>query len=59
MSLLLVFSRGRLLGFVCLGPSKQSLMFWAYVLAKSGHLQREKKIIIKKNNKKKKKNLKA
>ncbi len=41
-SLPLVFYRGRLLGFVCLGPSKQSLMLWAWDLAKSGHLQKVK-----------------
>ena len=35
----LVFCRRRLLSFVCLGPSKQSLMLWTWVLAKSGHLQ--------------------
>ena len=35
----LVFCRRRLLSFVCLGPSKQNLMLWTWVLAKSGHLQ--------------------
>ena len=33
-----LLGRLRLLGFVCLGPSKQSLILWAWVLAKNGPL---------------------
>ena len=34
----LIFCCHRSLGSSCFGPSKQSLMLWAWVLAKSGHL---------------------
>ena len=35
----LIFCCHRSLGLTYFGPSKQSLMLWAWVLAKSGHLQ--------------------